>query len=104
MIITTSDNLPEHNIVEIIDIVEGSTVRAKHIGKDILAGFKNLVGGEVKQYTDLLNEARKEAMIRMKQNAKALDADAIINIRFMTSMVMQGASEILAYGTAVKIQ
>ncbi len=103
MIITTSDNLPQHNIIEVIGIVEGSTVRAKHIGKDILAGFKNLIGGEVKQYTELLNDARKEAMSRMERNAKLMDADAIINVRIVTSMVSQMASEILIYGTAVKI-
>ena len=103
MIITTSDNLPHHNIIEIIGIVEGSTVRAKHIGKDILAGFKNLIGGEVKQYTELLNDARKEAMSRMERNAKLMNADAIINVRIVTSMVSQMASEILIYGTAVKI-
>ncbi len=103
MIITTSDNLPQHKIIEVIGIVEGSTVRAKHIGKDILAGFKNLIGGEVKQYTELLNDARKEAMSRMEKNAKLMDADAIINVRIVTSMVSQMASEILIYGTAVKI-
>ena len=103
MIVTTSDKLPKHNITEVIGVVEGSTVRAKHIGKDILAGFKNLVGGEVKQYTELLNEARKEAMSRMEENAIELGADAIINVRIVTSMVSQMASEILVYGTAVKI-
>ena len=103
MIITTSENIPNKEIVEIIGIVEGSTVRAKHIGKDILAGFQNLIGGEVKQYTDLLNDARKEAMDRMINNAEALNADAIVNIRIVTSMVSQMASEILVYGTAVKI-
>ena len=103
MIISTSDHLPRHNITEIIGVVEGSTVRAKHIGKDILAGFKNLIGGEVKQYTELLNEARKEAMSRMEKNAVELNADAIINVRIVTSMVSQMASEILIYGTAVKI-
>ena len=103
MIITTTDNIPQHEIIEVIGVVEGSTVRAKHIGKDILAGFKNLVGGEVKQYTELLNEARKEAMSRMEQNALELNADAIVNVRIVTSMVSQMASEILVYGTAVKI-
>ena len=103
MIITTSDKLPNHNISEIIGIVEGSTVRAKHIGKDILAAFKNIVGGEVKQYTALLNDARKEAMSRMEKNAMNMNADAIINVRIVTSMVSQMASEILVYGTAVKI-
>ena len=103
MIISTSENIPNRNIVEIIGIAQGSTVRAKHIGKDILAGFKNLVGGEVKQYTELLNDAREEAMRRMKDNAEKMGADAIINIRIVTSMVSQMASEILIYGTAVKL-
>ena len=103
MIISTSENIPNRSIVEIIGIVQGSTVRAKHIGKDILAGFKNLVGGEVKQYTELLNDAREEAMSRMKDDAEKMGADAIINIRIVTSMVSQMASEILIYGTAVKL-
>jgi len=103
MIISTSENIPNRNIVEIIGIAQGSTVRAKHIGKDILAGFKNLVGGEVKQYTELLNDAREEAMRRMKNDAAKMGADAIINVRIVTSMVSQMASEILIYGTAVKL-
>ena len=103
MIISTSENIPNRNIVEIIGIAQGSTVRAKHIGKDILAGFKNLVGGEVKQYTELLNDAREEAMRRMKNDAEKMGADAIINVRIVTSMVSQMASEILIYGTAVKL-
>ena len=103
MIISTSENIPNRNIVEIIGIAQGSTVRAKHIGKDILAGFKNLVGGEVKQYTELLNDAREEAMRRMKDDAEKMGADAIINVRIVTSMVSQMASEILIYGTAVKL-
>ena len=103
MIITTSDKLPQHNIIEVIGIVEGSTVRAKHIGKDILAGFKNLIGGEVKQYTELLNDARKEAMSRMERNAESMNADAIINVRIVTSMVSQMASEILIYGLMFEI-
>ena len=103
MIISTSENIPNRSIVEIIGIAQGSTVRAKHIGKDILAGFKNLVGGEVKQYTELLNDAREEAMRRMKDDAEKMGADAIINVRIVTSMVSQMASEILIYGTAVKL-
>ncbi len=103
MIVSTSENIPNKNIVEVLGVVEGSTVRAKHIGKDILAGFKNLVGGEVKQYTELLNDAREEAMSRMKENAKNIGADAVVNVRIVTSMVSQMASEILIYGTAVKL-
>ena len=103
MIVSTSENIPNKNIVEVLGVVEGSTVRAKHIGKDILAGFKNLVGGEVKQYTELLNDAREEAMSRMKESAENIGADAVVNVRIVTSMVSQMASEILIYGTAVKL-
>ena len=103
MIISTSENIPNKNIIEIIGVAQGSTVRAKHIGKDILAGFKNLIGGEVKQYTELLNDAREEAMQRMKDNAEDMGADAVINVRIVTSMVSQMASEILIYGTAVRL-
>ena len=103
MIISTTANIPNKEIIEILGFVQGSTVRAKHIGKDILAGFKNLIGGEVKQYTELLNDAREEAMQRLKNNAEDMGADAVINIRIVTCMVSQMASEILIYGTAVKL-
>lgn len=103
MIISTSENIPNKEIIEVLGVVQGSTVRAKHIGKDIIAGFRNLVGGEVKQYTELLNDAREQAMERMTENAENIGADAIINIRIVTSMVSQMASEILIYGTAVKL-
>jgi uncharacterized protein YbjQ (UPF0145 family) len=103
MITTTSENIPNKEIVEILGIVQGSTVRAKHIGRDILAGLQNLIGGEVKQYTSLLNDARTQAMERMIIDAESLNADAVVNIRIVTSMVSQMASEILVYGTAVKI-
>jgi uncharacterized protein YbjQ (UPF0145 family) len=101
MITTTSENIPNKEIIEILGVVQGSTVRAKHIGKDILAGFQNLIGGEVKQYTNLLNDARTQAMERMIEEAELLNADAVVNIRIVTSMVSQMASEILIYGTAV---
>ena len=103
MITTTSENIPNKEIVEILGVVQGSTVRAKHIGRDILAGLQNLIGGEVKQYTNLLNDARAQAMERMIIDAESLNADAVVNIRIVTSMVSQMASEILVYGTAVKI-
>jgi len=103
MITTTSENIPNKKIVEILGVVQGSTVRAKHIGRDILAGLQNLIGGEVKQYTSLLNDARTQAMERMIIDAESLNADAVVNIRIVTSMVSQMASEILVYGTAVKI-
>ena len=103
MIISTSENIPNKKITKVLGVVQGSTVRAKHIGKDIIAGFRNLVGGEVKQYTELLNDAREQAMERMTENAENIGADAVINIRIVTSMVSQMASEILVYGTAVKL-
>lgn len=103
MLITTTEQIPGHDIVELLGVVQGSTVRAKHMGKDILSGFKNIVGGEIKAYTKLLNEARQEALQRLQQASADLGADAVINLRFITSSVMQGASEILVYGTAVKL-
>jgi len=104
MILTTTDTIPGKKIVEILGLVRGSTIRAKHVGKDIMAGFKTLIGGEIKGYTEMLNEAREQAMERMKEEAKKVNADAIIEIRLGTSNVMQGAAEVLAYGTAVKIK
>src|SRR3989344_762573 len=104
MIFSTSETIPGREIKEVLGLVKGSTIRAKHIGKDIMAGFKTLVGGEIKGYTEMLNEARDEAMTRMEQEAKKLNADAIIAIRLGTSGIMQGAAEVLAYGTAVKLK
>ena len=104
MITTTTDFIPNKEIVEVLGIARGSTVRARNVGRDIFAGLKNLVGGEISEYTKLQAQSREQALDRLIEDAKKLDADAIINIRFMTSMVMEGASEILAYGTAVKIQ
>jgi uncharacterized protein YbjQ (UPF0145 family) len=103
MIITTTERIPNKEIVEILGIARGSTVRARSIGKDIFAAFKNVVGGEIEEYTKLQAESREQAMQRMVQDAEKLGADAIINVRIASSMVMQGAAEILAYGTAVKI-
>ncbi len=103
MIVTTTDNIPNKQIIEIIDIARGSTVRARNIGRDIFAGLKNIVGGEISEYTQLQAQSREQAMERMIQDGKKMGADAIVNVRLTTSMVMQGASEILAYGTAVKL-
>lgn len=103
MIITNIDYIPGKEIQEHYGIVQGSTIRAKHVGKDILAGFKNILGGELTAYTELLQESREEALDRMKQQARATGANAIINVRFATSAVTQGAAELLAYGTAVKV-
>lgn len=104
MLITTTSELPGYRITEVLDIARGSTVRARHVGRDITALFKSVVGGEIREYTRLMAEAREQAIDRMIADAESLEADAIVNVRFMTAMVMQGASEILAYGTAVKVQ
>lgn len=103
MIVTTSENIPNKSIKEIIGITQGSAVRARHVGSDIFAGLKNLVGGEIKGYTKLLTESREQALQRMIENAKEMGADAVINVRFQSSMIMQGTSEMFAYGTAVKL-
>lgn len=104
MILTNIEGVPGKTIVEHFGIVQGSTVRAKHVGKDIMAGFKNIIGGEIKSYTELLNESRQEAIERMVKQADTLGANAIINVRFATSSITQGAAELFAYGTAVKVE
>ena len=104
MIIVTTDYIPGKEITETLGISRGSTVRARNIGRDIMAGLKNIVGGEVSEYTRLMADAREEALERMIRDAQKLGGDAVINVRFMTSNVMSGASEILAYGTAVKLK
>jgi len=104
IITSTTDYIPGREVVEVIDIVRGSTVRARNIGRDIVAGFRNIVGGEITEYTMLLAESREQALDRMMADAERIGADAVINVRFMTSMVMQNAAEILAYGTAVKLK
>ncbi|MGF1482461.1 MAG: YbjQ family protein [Cyanophyceae cyanobacterium] len=104
MIITTLEGVPGKEIVTHYGLVQGSTIRAKNVGKDILAGLKNIVGGELKGYTQLLQEAREEAIARMVEQASALGANAVVNVRFATSSVAQGAAELFAYGTAVKVR
>ena len=101
MIITTLEYVPGKTISKHLGLVQGSTVRAKHVGKDIMAGIKNVFGGELTAYTELLHESRDEAIERMKEQAQATGANAILNIRFSTSSITQGASEIFTYGTAV---
>ena len=103
MLITSTPSLEGENISEYLGIVIGSTVRARHIGTDILATLKNIVGGELKSYSILLEAAREEALERMIEKAKALNANAVVNFRFQTSTIAAGASEVIAYGTAVKI-
>ena len=104
MILTNIETVPGKMILEHYGLVQGSTIRAKHLGRDLMAGLKNIVGGELKGYTELLMEARNQATRRMIVQATELGANAIINVRFSTSSVAQGAAEILAYGTAVKVE
>jgi len=103
MIIVTTETIAGREIKESIGIARGRTVRDRHIGKDIFAGLKNLIGGEISEYTGLLADAREQALDRLIKDAERLGADAIVNIRFTTSAVSQGAAEILAFGTAVKL-
>ena len=104
MIVVNTDFVPGKEIAEVLGIVKGNVIQAKHLGKDIAAGFRHLVGGEIKEYTEMMSEAREIALKRMTGKAEEMSADAIVNVRFMTSMVMTGAAEILAYGTAVKLR
>lgn len=104
MILTTTEHVPGRETAEILGLVRGNTIRARHIGKDIMAFLKNLTGGEIMEYTKLMAEAREEALDRMVTEAEALKADAIVDVRFMTCEVMQGAAELLAYGTAVRLK
>lgn len=104
MLTVTTDFVPGREITEALGVVRGSTIRAKHVGKDIMASLRMLVGGEVKEYTEMLTEARNESVRRMVAQAEKMDADAVINLRYMTSQVMSGAAEMLAYGTAVKLK
>ena len=104
MILTTTDTVPDKKVVQVLGIARGSTVRTRNVGRDIFAAIKHLIGGEISEYTKLQAESREESIQRMKEDAVNLGADAIINVRLTTSMVMQGAAEILAYGTAVKLK
>ena len=104
MLVSNLETAPGHRITGHLGIVQGSTVRAKHAGKDILAGLKNIVGGELKAYTDLMQEARAEAVERMTAQARAMGANAVLNVRFVTTSITAGAAEILAYGSAVTVE
>jgi uncharacterized protein YbjQ (UPF0145 family) len=104
MIIVSTETIPGREIAETLGLARGSTVRARNIGRDIFAGLKNIVGGEISEYTRLMADAREQALERMAIDGERLGADAVVNVRFMTSAVMAGASEILAYGTAVKLK
>src|SRR5680860_2251 len=102
MLLTTQDNFSDYEIVETLGIVRGNTVRARHAGKDLLAGFRNIVGGEIEEYTKLLAESREQSIDRMITVAEDISADGIVCIRFTTSSIMQAAAEMFVYGTAVK--
>ena len=104
MLITTQDNFADHEIAETLGIVRGNTIRARHVGRDIMAGLRTIVGGEVTEYTKMLAESREQAIDRMIAEAQSKGADGIVCLRFTTSAIMQNAAELLAYGTAVKLQ
>jgi len=104
MLLSNLESVPAHTIIRQIDVVYGSTVRSKHVGRDLLAGLKNIVGGELTAYTELLEESRQEAMNRMIEKAQAMGANAVVGIRFSTSNIAQGASELFVYGTAVIVE
>lgn len=104
MIVVTTDTIPGKKAVKALGVAKGNTIRARHIGKDILAGLKNLIGGEIEEYTKMMAESREQSLDRMVEDAQRLGADAVINVRFMTASMMQSAAELLAYGTAVKIE
>ena len=103
MIIVTTDTIVGKEVVETLGLARGSTIQVKHIGKDIISGLRTIVGGELSEYSQMLEEAREKAINRMVEDAQKMGGDAIINVRFMTSMIMSGAAEIMAYGTAVKL-
>jgi uncharacterized protein YbjQ (UPF0145 family) len=104
MIVCTTPDIPDRKIVRSLGLVRGSSIRARHIGKDIMAVFRNMAGGEIHEYTKMMAEAREQAIDRMIDEAEALGADAVVSIRFQTSMVMAGAAEMLCYGTAVQTE
>ena len=104
MIVTTSETIADKKIVKTLGLVRGNTIRARHLGKDILAGFRNIIGGEITEYTKLMGESREQAIDRMIQDATELGANAIVTVRLTTSMIMGGAAEIVAYGTAVVVE
>ncbi len=104
MIVVTTDEIPGYRIKEVFGLVRGNTVRARHVGRDIMAGLRTVVGGEVVEYTKMLAESREQALDRLIEEAERLGANAVVGLRFMTSFVLQGAAELLAYGTAVRVE
>jgi len=103
IVISNTESIPGRKVVEFYGVVTGNTVRAKHVGRDIMAGLKNIVGGELKGYTELLQDSRNEATERMIEQARSMGANAVVNVRFATSSISQGAAELFAYGTAVRV-
>ena len=104
MIVTTTEYVAGHEIDEHLGTVIGNTIRARHVGKDIQATFRTILGGEIKEYTSMMAESREQALLRMKDRAAELDADAIVGVRFQTSMILSGTAELLVYGTAVRFK
>lgn len=104
MILATTESIPGREVAEILGVVRGNTIRARNIGRDVLAGLRNIVGGEITEYTKLMAESREQAIDRMTERAKEMGADAVLSMRITTSMVMSQASEILVYGTAVRLK
>ena len=104
IIVVTTPDIPGKNVIRTLGLVRGNTIRARHVGKDIMAGLRNLVGGEVTEYAKLLSESREQALDRMVDQAKELGANAIIGLQFQTSVIMGGAAEMMAYGTAVVVE
>lgn len=104
MIVTTTEQVPGYAVREILGIARGSSIRAKHLGKDLITGLRSIIGGELKEYGELIVETRKQSLDRMRAQAERMGADAVVNVRFETSQVMAGAAELLAYGTAVKLE
>jgi len=104
MIVVTTPDIPGSEIVDVLGLVRGSSIRARHVGRDVMASLRNLTGGEIREYTKMLAEAREQAIDRMIEEAQALDADAVVNVRFQTAEVMRGAAEMLCYGTAVRLR
>ena len=104
MLLSTTNTIEDKKIIKHLGLVKGNTIRARHIGRDIMAGLRNIVGGEISDYTKMMAESREQALDRMIEDAQKLGANAIVQVRFATSMIMQSASEILAYGTAVVVE
>jgi uncharacterized protein YbjQ (UPF0145 family) len=103
MIVVTTDTIADKRIAKVLGFVQGSSIRARHLGTDLLASFKNITGGEITEYTKLMAEAREQCLDRMREQAASMGANAIVGVRFVTTEVMQGAAELVAYGTAVVI-